>query len=151
MARIYSRCRGKAGSKKPADRTPSSWMTYQAAEIELLVMKLAKEGKPPSQIGLLLRDRYGIPDVRAVTKKTITQILKDKKIAPKLPEDLVALARKVIELNKHLTENKQDQVAYRGLTITESKIKRLVKYYKRTGVLPTDWKYDVASLRLTME
>jgi small subunit ribosomal protein S15 len=151
MARMYSRAKGKSASKKPLVRAPPTWMTYSNKEIELLVMKLAREGNSTSQIGLILRDRYGIPDVKSVTKKSISTILKEKKLLKEVPEDLASLAHRVIQLKKHLEENKQDKVALRGLTITESKIKRLVKYYKRVEKLPLDWKYDLESLRLTLE
>ena len=66
MARMYSRRKGKAGSKKPAKKQVPSWLRYKGKEVELLVVKLAKEGKNPSQIGLHLRDVYGIPDTKIV-------------------------------------------------------------------------------------
>src|SRR3989338_2145164 len=36
----------------------------------------------------------------------------------------------------------------RGLQLTESKIKRLVKYYKANGKLPQNWKYDREQAKL---
>jgi small subunit ribosomal protein S15 len=110
----------------------------------MLIAKLAKEGNPPSYIGLMLRDKYGVPDVQALCGKSITEILKDKKQLPELPEDLTALMRRAAAINKHLGENKHDMTALRGLILTESKIKRLVKYYKTTGRIPENWKYDIA-------
>lgn len=151
MARIYSRKKGKSGSKKPLIKAKLSWMRYNPKEIELLVVKLAKEGKPASLIGLVLRDSYGIPDVKAIAGKSITKILNEKKLAPKIPEDLMAVIKRSIVIRKHMEENKQDMTALRGLQITESKIKRLVKYYKRAKKLPVDWKYDVKSIKLYVE
>jgi len=148
MARRYSRKKGKSSSKKPLVKSNPSWMTHKDKEVELLVMKVAKEGKPASMIGLVLRDSYGIPDVKAVTGKSITKILGEKKIAPKIPEDLMALIKRAIAIRKHMEENKQDMSALRGLQLTESKIKRLVKYYKKARKLPVDWKYDVKSVKL---
>ena len=151
MARMYSRRKGKSGSKKPVKKSMPSWMEYKPKEIELLIAKLAKEGKSSSQIGAILRDSYGVPDVRTLMKKKITEILKEKDIAPKLPEDLIALIRKAIKLRKHFEENKQDIVSKRGLQLTESKITRLVKYYKKSGKLPADWTYDYKSIKLYIE
>ena len=151
MARMYSRKKGKSGSKKPLSKSTPSWMTHKAKEVEMLVMKVAKEGKPASMIGLVLRDSYGIPDVKAVAGKSITMILKEKKLAPKIPEDLMALIKRAIAIRKHMEENKQDMTALRGLQLTESKIKRLVKYYKVIRKLPVDWKYDVKSVKLYAE
>ena len=151
MARMYSRKKGKSGSKKPLTKTKLSWMRYKPKEIELLVVKLAKEGKPASLIGLVLRDSYGVPDVKSIAGKTITKILNEKKLSPKIPEDLMAVIKKSIAIRKHMEENRQDMTALRGLQATESKIKRLVKYYKKAKKLPVDWKYDVKSLKLYAE
>lgn len=148
MAKRYSGARGQAGSKKPIKKTVPAWSRYGAKEIEMLVSKLAKEGQTPSQIGLHLRDVYGIPDIKTVCNKSITQILSDKKALPLIPEDLMALIKRLIFIKKHMEENKQDKVALRGLQLTEAKIQRLIKYYKRTGRLPADWKYDVSKAKL---
>lgn len=142
MARMHSRKRGRARSKKPLKQVKPIWLRYGSKEIELLIVKLAKEEKTTSQIGTLLRDTYGIPDCQTVTKKKISQILKEHNIIPELPEDLTALIKKSILVKKHMEENKKDQPAKRGLLLTESKINRLTKYYKRTGRLPLDWSFD---------
>jgi small subunit ribosomal protein S15 len=65
-----------------------------------------------------------------------------------MPEDLMALIKKLVMIKKHLEENKQDKVGLRGLQLTESKIQRLIKYYKRTGRLAKDWTYDVNKAKL---
>ena len=51
------------------------WIEYSTEEIEELILKLTKEGNSTSKIGVILRDQYGIPDVKAVTGMKITQIL----------------------------------------------------------------------------
>lgn len=151
MARMYSRRRGKSGSKKPLEKTKQSWLRYKPKEAEMLIVKLAKEGKSASKIGLALRDSYGVPDVKLLTGKTITKIMNEKKLAPKIPEDIMALIKKSIKIRKHREENRQDKTSLRGLQLTESKIKRLVKYYKKAKKLPVDWKYDVKSIKLYVE
>lgn len=142
MARRYSRKKGKAGSKKPAKRAVPLWVRYKPKEVEMLVVKLAKEGNTSSKIGTILRDTYGIPDVELLSKKKISKIMEEKGVKQELPEDIVALIKKVVLIRKHLGENKKDEVAHRGLLLTESKIKRLAKYYKKSGKLPSEWKYD---------
>ncbi len=142
MARMHSRKKGKSGSKKPVKLVKPSWSRYSESEIETLVLKIAKSGKTQSQIGIVLRDSYGIPDIKLMTNKSITQILKENKILPHLPEDIVALIKKQIALKKHLEVNKHDFTAKRGMQLTESKINRLAKYYKSTKKLPSDWKFD---------
>ena len=111
-------------------------------------MKLNKEGQTPSQIGLHLRDVYGVPDVKILCGKSITTILKEKKVLDPMPEDLMALIKKLVMIKKHLEENKQDKVGLRGMQLTESKIQRLIKYYKRSGRLDKEWTYDVNKAKL---
>jgi small subunit ribosomal protein S15 len=151
MAKMYSRARGKSGSKKPIKKTSPSWLVYKKKEVEILVAKAAKEGMTGSMIGTHLKDAYGIPDVKLITGKTINTILKEKELTPKLPEDLVALMKKAVKVRKHVAENKQDTTALRGLQITESKIRKLIKYYKSQKVLAKDWAYDPANIRIYIE
>ena len=151
MARMHSRVKGKSGSTKPIKKSIPSWVRYKPKEVEMLIIKLAKENNSPSKIGVLLRDEYGIPDSKMVTKKKITSLLKEKELLGQIPEDLLALIRKSIMVRKHLEENRQDKPAKRGLQLTESKINRLVKYYKKSKRLPKDWKYDPSKARLYIE
>jgi small subunit ribosomal protein S15 len=151
MARMHSGAHGKSRSTKPSRKIVPGWLKYKPKEVELLIIKYAKEGKLPSQIGIYLRDEYGIPDVKAITKKSITQILAEKNLVKEVPEDLMALIRKAVLLRKHLTDNKHDMSAKRGLTLTESKIKRLTKYYRVSGKLPLNWKYDTEKIKLVVE
>ncbi len=150
MARMHSRKRGKSGSTRPIKRIPS-WMRYKGNEIEKLVIRLVKSENTPSEIGMTLRDTYGIHDVKAVTGKNITKILNENDLLKELPEDLMALIRNFIEVKKHLEKNKQDQTAKRGLQLTDSKIRRLVKYYKRSGRLPADWKFEAEKVKMYIE
>ncbi|MBI5392121.1 30S ribosomal protein S15 [Candidatus Woesearchaeota archaeon] len=141
MARMYSGKRGKAGSKKPAKDKPLSWITYTPQEVEQLIIKLAKAEKAQSQIGTILRDSYGIPDVQKITQKKIGTILKEHKVNPELPEDLTSLIKRQTLLTRHIEKNKNDMTSRRGLLLTNSKIHRLTKYYQRKGVLPKGWTY----------
>lgn len=151
MARMHSRKKGKSGSKRPVRKTLPSWIRYKPKEVELIIIKLAKEGKTTSEIGMILRDIYGIPDIKKLMKKSVTNILEEKKLKMAIPEDLLALIKKSIAVKKHLEENHKDEVAKRGLILTESKIRRLVKYYKKVKRLPVDWKYEPAKIRLFIE
>jgi len=147
MSRRYSRKKGKSGSSKPLQPSKPSWLRLKPKEIEMLIVKLTKEGKTASQIGLLLRDLHGVPNVKDIMGKRVAAILKEKNIAPELPEDLLALIKKSVLVRKHLDGNHKDKTSLRGLQLTESKISRLVKYYKQSGKLPLDWKYDAESIK----
>ena len=139
---MHSNKKGKHGSKKPAKKTAPSWIRYKPKEAELLVAKLAKDGKTTSQIGVLLRDTYGIPNVLALCGKSISAILQEKKLVPEVPEDLTAMFKRYASIKKHIENNKHDETAIRGLHLANSKINRLVKYYKRTGKVPESWKFE---------
>jgi small subunit ribosomal protein S15 len=151
MARMHSRAKGVSGSKKPLKKSVPTWVRYKPTEVESLVTKAGKDGLSPSQIGLLMRDTYGIPDVKNLTGKPILKILKEKGVAPSLPEDLRALIKKAALVRKHLDENKLDYTAKHGLLLTESKIGRLIKYYKGANILPMDWKYDTKKISTYLE
>ena len=151
MARMHSRKKGKSGSTRPAVLKKPSWLSLKPKEVEMLVIKQAKEGKTASQTGIMLRDEYGVPSIKLVTGKSIGTILKDKKLQQELPDDIMALMRKAVLIRKHMTENKKDMPGKRGLQLTESKIMRLAKYYKRTERLPADWKYDPERIKLLIE
>jgi len=151
MAKIHSRARGKSSSKRPIKKVKLTWIRYDPKTIEQLVVKLARAGNKPSIIGLILRDTYGVPDVKSLTNKSITQILKENNLLTKLPEDLISLIKKDIQIMKHLELHKKDMPAKRGLLLTESKINRLAKYYKNQGKIPEDWDYDRTKAKLLIE
>ena len=142
MARMHSRKHGKSGSKKPLKKSLPIWLRYKPKEVELIIAKLAKEGKNASEMGIILRDTYGIPDVRLLFKKKLSQVAKENNLAPELPDDIMALIRKSVIVRKHIETNDKDQTAKHGLNLTESKIKRLTKHYKKTGKLSAEWKFD---------
>jgi len=142
MARMHSPRKGKSHSKRPIRLETPDWFQKTPEEVEELILKLAKEGHQPSMIGLILRDQYGVPLIKAITGKTITQILKEKEQALKVPEDLFHLIKRAINLHRHLETSNKDLHSQYGLRLIESKVRRLVKYYRVKGVLPLDWKYS---------
>ena len=146
-----SGAKGKAQSVKPLELKKPGWVRYDEKEITLLIQKLAKQEKTASEIGIILRDTYGIPNVKIITNKRINKILKEGNLAAKIPEDLTALIKKAINIMKHTEGNKKDQPSKRGLTLTESKINRLAKYYKISGKIPADWKYTRENAKLLIE
>ncbi len=145
---MYSKAKGKAGSKKPIVKTNPVWQRYKAKELELITIKLAKAGKTSAEIGLYLRDVYGVPDFATVMGKSITGFLVDKKLGKDLPEDLLALIKKSVTLQKHMEGHKKDMPGKRGTQLTVSKINRLIKYYKNTGKIAPDFNLDRKNLRL---
>lgn len=124
---------------------------YKRKEIEDLVIKLANERKSSVVIGKILLEKHGIRDVKKITGKSITQIMKENKLYPELPEDLLNLLRKAVNLRDHLEKHKQDKHSRKGLENLESKIRRLGKYYVRKKILPLGWKYEPTKAKLIVQ
>ncbi|ATZ60631.1 MAG: 30S ribosomal protein S15 [Methanosarcinales archaeon Met12] len=137
-------------NKKRKTRQPSApeWVDMSAKDTEKVIVKLREQDKSSSEIGIILRDKYGIPNAKLVTGKKITQTLDENKMASKMPEDVQNLIQKAVGLKKYLDQNPKDLHNKRALQITESKIRRLVKYYKGERVLPEDWIYDLQTAEM---
>ena len=150
MARMHTRRRGSSGSEKPVADEPPEWSDVDTEAIEERVVELAEQGHDPSVIGMKLRDEgvkgTPIPDVKLATGKKLTEILEDHDAAGDLPEDLRNLMKRAIRLREHMEENPQDHQNKRALQNTESKIRRLVDYY-RGDALDEEftYSYDVAA------
>lgn len=111
-------------------------------EVEDLVVKLAKEGTPPSLIGIILRDQHAVPSINEATGKSVKQIFDANDIKPELPEDLINKIRKAVSLYSHLARNPKDFGSKRALEVIEAEINKLAKYYRQKGGLPPNWRYD---------
>ena len=94
MSRMHSDGRGKSGSDKPVAKKTPRWVDYDEDEVADLVVKLRRDGYDPSQSGMKLRDEYGIPSVREITDKKITDILEEEGLEMELPEELKNLLEK---------------------------------------------------------
>jgi Ribosomal protein S15P/S13E len=142
------RAKGKSHSIRPARAGAPKWVRLTREEVEMLVEELVKRGYTPSMIGIILRDQYGIPLVRQIVGKKVTQILEERGLAPQIPEDLFNLIRKAVNIRRHINEYPRDKTAKKGLEEVESKIRRLARYYKSVGRLPQEWAYDPAKAEL---
>ncbi|MEF8774435.1 MAG: 30S ribosomal protein S15 [Halobacteriales archaeon] len=154
MARMHSDRRGRSGSDRPAADEPTVWSDVDPEEIEQRVVELAEKGHDPSQIGMKLRDEgvtgTPVPDVKLATDKKITEILDEHDAAPDFPEDLRNLMEKAVRLNEHVEANPQDHRNRRALQNTESKVRRLVDYY-RGDELDEEFTYSYETARELLE
>ncbi|XVH30987.1 30S ribosomal protein S15 [Haloferacaceae archaeon DSL9] len=144
MARMHTRRRGSSGSDKPTADEPPEWSDVDTADIEDRVVELAEQGHDASVIGLKLRDEgvkgVPVPNVKLATGKKVTEILDENDAAPELPEDLRNLMERAVRLRAHVEANQQDKQNKRALQNTESKIRRLVNYY-RGDKIDSDFRY----------
>ncbi|MBD3312031.1 30S ribosomal protein S15 [archaeon] len=151
MARMHARRKGKSGSTKPLRKEKPKWVKQSKKKVKDLVVELKKKGYPNSRIGIILRDSYGIPSVKTATGKKIGKIVEEHELSPKFPEDLMNLMKRAVGLKKHLDKNNHDIHNKRNLQLIESKIHRLVKYYRRVNKLPEKWAYSYEKAKLLVE
>jgi len=151
MARIHARRRGKSGSTRIIREKHPEWSSLNPREVESRIIELSKGGKTTSQIGMILRDQYAVPNVTLATGKNITKIIENNNLSPEIPEDLSNLIKTSLKLRKHLEGNKRDLKNKRNLQLTESKIRRVIKYYQSKNKLPEGWKYSPTQAKLMFE
>ena len=134
--------KGISSSTLPYRRSVPAWLKLTPDDIVEQIVKLAKKGKRPSEIGVILRDWNGVGQVRWVTGNKILRIMKSKGFIPAIPEDLYHLIKKAVAIRKHLERNRKDRDSKFRLILVESRIHRLARYYKTKRVLPPVWKYE---------
>eukprot|EP00178_Gracilaria_changii_P009180 TRINITY_DN2700_c0_g4_i1.p2 TRINITY_DN2700_c0_g4~~TRINITY_DN2700_c0_g4_i1.p2 ORF type:complete len:152 (-),score=23.47 TRINITY_DN2700_c0_g4_i1:16-471(-) len=145
MGRMHTPGKGMSARAIPYRRNPPSWLKTSVADIKDQIVKNARKGLTPSQIGVQLRDSHGVASVKNVTGSTIARILKAEGLAPTLPEDLYYLIRKAVQMRKHLERNRADKDSKYRLILLESRIHRLARYYRRTAKVHPTFKFESAS------
>ena len=134
MARMHTRRRGASDSDKPVVEEPPEWSEVDAEAVERRVVSLAEQGHSPSEIGMKLRDEgvtgTPVPDVKLATGKKVTEILEQHDADPEIPEDLRNLMERAVRLRDHVDEHPQDMQNKRAVQNVESKVRRLVNYYR---------------------
>ena len=151
MARMHARRKGTSGSTRLVRKSHPQWSSLNPREIESRVLELAKSGKSTSEIGIILRDQYAVPDVKTATGNKISKILEKNNIRSEIPEDLRNLVNRTLQLRKHLEVHRRDIKNRRNLQLTESKIWRLTQYYHKQNRLPKNWKYSPEQAKLMFE
>ncbi|WOO77387.1 40S ribosomal protein S13 [Vanrija pseudolonga] len=145
MGRMHSKGKGISASALPYRRSQPSWSKATSDEVADQIFKLARRGLSPSQIGVILRDSHGIPQVKSVTGNKILRILKTNGLGPSIPEDLYHLVKKAVSIRKHLERNRGDRDAKFRMILVESRIHRLARYYIKKQQLPPTFKYEAAT------
>ena len=142
---MHTRRRGASGSDRPVADEPPEWSDVDADAVEERVVELAEQGVSQAEIGLRLRDEgvqgTPVPDVKLATGKKVGTILAENDAAPEIPDDLRNLMAKAVNLRDHVRENGQDHHNKRAAQNVESKIRRLVDYY-RGDKLDEDFTYS---------
>ncbi len=112
-------------TKKTQEVKKPTWLKYTEEEVKAIISKLSNKGLTSEKIGLVLKDQYGIPDVKIYDFK-IKQVLGEKFQEP----TTLNLDAKLQKIINHYKKNKQDKNAERSLIITKAKLKKRQDYQK---------------------
>jgi len=105
------------------------------------ILQLARQGYKKSYIGKVIKEKYG-KKVKELLGKKLEKILEENGIKEEIPEDLLAIFRKINRMMKHLEVHKKDMHTKKRLEEYEKSVQCLIKYYKRVGKLPQNFKYS---------
>jgi small subunit ribosomal protein S15 len=89
------------------------WVKMKPQELEKLIIELHKEGNSPAKIGLILRDKHGVPKAKLIGKK-ITKILDEQSL--QYPKEKEIFTKQIENLKIHIEKNKHDNSAKKSLT-----------------------------------
>ena len=146
--------KGISGKKKSArqdEKKAREWVDYSSSEVEQIIVDLANAGMTPAEIGMALRDQYGIPSIKEVTGLTVEKVLGKHGLLSDIPRELLNLIKRSVVLQKHMASNTKDQTAKRGYILTLSKIRRLADYYHSKGKLDKGWRYTPETAALLVK
>jgi small subunit ribosomal protein S13e len=76
---MYGSGKGISKSSMPYKKVPPRWLNIDSSEVVKQIEALAKKGYKPSQIGVILRDNFAIPQSRLLTGAKILRVLKKKR------------------------------------------------------------------------
>ncbi|RMD45588.1 30S ribosomal protein S15 [Candidatus Pacearchaeota archaeon] len=110
-----------------AELKKPSWLKLSEPKLKELIAQLA-EKHPPSVIGHILRDQYGVPTVRVYGKKLGDYL---RELGIERNEDLENAQRKVERIKEHLKSNITDRKAKHKLQKAQSRLNVLRRYFSR--------------------
>ena len=108
-----------------AEITKPTWVKMKEPELKKVILELS-ETYAPSQIGIILRDQYGIPTTKIFGKKLkeyLTELGIDRN------EDLENASKKVDGIKEHLKNNVTDKHAKHKLQHAQSRLNIIKKYF----------------------
>jgi small subunit ribosomal protein S15 len=149
LARLHTRKHGKSKSRKPAQADVR--LDADKAKVEKAILEYSKEGLSAAAIGQRIKEKHDAGYLKPLLGKRLNQFLMEKGTKKTIPDDMMALMRKAVGMHKHLDANKRDVYGRLRLARVEAKIWRLSKYYRESGKLPVDWKYDPAQAALMIK
>ncbi len=103
------------------------WLKLSEDEMKKIITKLADKYSS-AQIGLILRDQYGIPSTKLYGKKLEVYL---KELGLKNTTELERAEKKLDKLKEHFSNNITDKKAKHKLQKAQGKVNSLKKYSSR--------------------
>jgi len=102
-----------------------TWVKMKESELKEVIAELAKK-HAPSEVGIILRDQYGIPTTKVYGKKLKAYL---KELGIERNEDLENAEKKVERIKEHLKTNITDRKAKHKLQHAQSRLNITQKYF----------------------
>ncbi len=102
------------------------WLKMTEEEMKKLILELSERNQP-AQIGLILRDQYGVPTTKVFGKKLSAYL---KEAGKNEFFEVKNIERKVDKIKEHMKNNGQDKKAKHKFQKANSKLNALRKYAK---------------------
>jgi len=102
-----------------------SWLKLSEEEMEKIIVDLSSKHSP-AQIGLILRDQYGVPTTKVYGKK-LSEYL--EKAGIKTNTELENAKKKFEKMKEHLSLNKQDKRSKHKFQKAQSHLNAMNSYY----------------------
>lgn len=102
-----------------------TWVKMKEPELKKVILDLSDKF-PPSQIGMVLRDQYGIPTTKIFNKRLkvyLTELGVEKN------EDLDNAEKKVEKMREHLKKNVTDKKAKHKFQKAQARLNITRKYF----------------------
>ena len=102
------------------------WLKMTEEEMKKLILELSERNQP-AQIGLILRDQYGVPTTKIFGKKLSAYL---KEAGKNEFFEVKNIEKKVERIKEHMKNNGQDKKAKHKFQKANSKLNALRKYAK---------------------
>jgi len=103
------------------------WLKMSEEELRKLVLELSEKYQP-AQIGLILRDQYGVPTTKVFGKKLSAYL---KEAGKNEFFEVKNIEKKVAKIKEHMKNNGQDKKAKHKFQKANSRLNALKKYSAR--------------------
>lgn len=89
------------------------WVKIKPAEMDKIVISLFKEGNTPAKIGLILRDKHGIPKAKLLGRR-VSKILREEGLV--VLDDRLKVKDRITNLERHIKDHRHDYTALRSIS-----------------------------------